>query len=314
MKTQEVTATALAVLIILKLSHATVLACTFVAYPGSSQSEPWEPPADARQAGSAERVLTLDELAKYQQAPDCCREDVSVVVEIHTGLPMYRFHLLADPSAPARSDAPRRIGRIEVSTQQSPEVLQTIEVESFAEPDTLVRYFEATDVNFDGYTDIRVLKDFGAKWGSYSYYLFDPEAGRFVTNALTKELGTIGANECKFDPATKTIRVGYLLMGEGVVGEVYAIRDGHVVLVEVDKRTKNSAGKYQIVRRSVGDSGHGAQPTRLPGKRALVQSIDTVGESAKRPGWGVALNVLSMSCGPSGEFANRVRPPVAAHG
>ena len=48
--------------------------------------------------------------------------------------------------------------------------------------------FHAEDINFDGYLDFSVLTEFAARWGSRSYWVYDPASGLFVQNELTREL------------------------------------------------------------------------------------------------------------------------------
>ncbi len=47
------------------------------------------------------------------------------------------------------------------------------------------------DVDFDGYLDLVVLRDFGAKFVEYDVRRFDPATGRFVADGLTERLGKL---------------------------------------------------------------------------------------------------------------------------
>jgi hypothetical protein len=47
------------------------------------------------------------------------------------------------------------------------------------------------DLDFDGYTDLAVIREFGAKWGRYQVWRFDPHRRRFVQTRLTRALGRL---------------------------------------------------------------------------------------------------------------------------
>jgi hypothetical protein len=47
------------------------------------------------------------------------------------------------------------------------------------------------DVDFDGYLDLVVLRDFGAKFAGYDVRRFDPATGRFVADALARRIGKL---------------------------------------------------------------------------------------------------------------------------
>jgi hypothetical protein len=50
------------------------------------------------------------------------------------------------------------------------------------------------------------FRDGGAKWGSRNYYLFHPKSGRFITNALTAELGRVQENGIVLDAKAHEIQ------------------------------------------------------------------------------------------------------------
>jgi hypothetical protein len=65
----------------------------------------------------------------------------------------------------------------------------------------------AQDINFDGYLDIGVLVEYEAKWGSESFWAFDPAAGKFVENDLTRQLRVLRSNGYEFDARQHEIRI-----------------------------------------------------------------------------------------------------------
>ncbi len=47
------------------------------------------------------------------------------------------------------------------------------------------------DLDFDGYLDLAVVREFGAKWGRWRVWRFDPRRGRLVESPLTRALGEL---------------------------------------------------------------------------------------------------------------------------
>jgi len=48
--------------------------------------------------------------------------------------------------------------------------------------------FKSEDLNFDGYADLKGPCEFGAKWGRYCVWLFDPKRHMFVTDYLAQQM------------------------------------------------------------------------------------------------------------------------------
>ncbi|HKQ76429.1 MAG TPA: hypothetical protein VJ810_22230 [Blastocatellia bacterium] len=174
--------------------------------------------------GAGEKVLTAEDFARdygdNRIDRGSGREEVSFLIEINPRLPPYRFRLIPDPSALANCDDPSsagrcpeehpRVGRIEISTNGSPTILQTIEVASDAWASMFTQHFQAKDINFDGYLDIATLDGYGAKWSGFNYWLFDKRSGRFIANLLTSELRKLTFNEMTLYPETKEIHTTHL--------------------------------------------------------------------------------------------------------
>lgn len=186
------------------------------------------------------------------------RQEKTVTIEINPRLPPYRFHLRPKPGAeegycwPATTptigtttsisagrttgDTPEGLadgclaGWIDVFREGTPAAIQTIEVKVDAVsyfPDS----FGAKDINFDGYKDISVLDGHGAKWGRGKYWLFDPTSGRFVTNALSRELSDLSNNDRVFDSQAREIRTGDFEGACFPVKKTYKILNGHLAVV-----------------------------------------------------------------------------------
>jgi hypothetical protein len=91
--------------------------------------------------------------------------------------------------------------------------------------------FHAYDINFDGYLDFAVLTEFGATWGSLSWWVYDPGAGRFIQNEFTSELRKIASNGADVDPKEREITAHHLV-GGGVCGDLpdrYRIEDNRLI-------------------------------------------------------------------------------------
>src|SRR5271169_2716946 len=102
--------------------------------------------------------------------------------------PAYRITFRSISPGPHTAPAQHaHAGDIEVSRCEDGRRLQSLAVMSF-QGANFASTFHAEDVNFDGYLDFAVLVDFGGAWGSESWWVYDPAAGRFVQNELTHEL------------------------------------------------------------------------------------------------------------------------------
>src|SRR5262245_4038110 len=151
------------------------------------------------------------------------------LIRIAPALPPLTLHFIPDVSARNTWDVLHHVGRVEVCKQGSSAPFQTIQINAYPDVSLWISNFHILDVNFDGYADLAALYDFGAKFGSYQYWIFDPKSQRFVQNRLTDELREIRANDHAFDPASKTLHARYLNFDESVIGETYRVSDDHLV-------------------------------------------------------------------------------------
>jgi hypothetical protein len=174
------------------------------------------------------------------------QEEATREVEIHPSLPPFVFRWVPDLSSTS-SERPAHVGRIEVSKKGNPGPPQSIEIWSHVGVSWVFQTFYAEDVNFDGYQDIGILSDHGAKWGRIRYWLFDPASGRFVTNRLSRELSRLGANERRLDPGSRTITVEHLTFGEAPVSETYRVGKNGLTLIEARERRVSPSGGHDIV-------------------------------------------------------------------
>src|SRR5689334_14009711 len=170
----------------------------------------------AAPATGGAKAFTADDFA-HNRVPRCSGDalgdrPINLLVQISPQLPPYQFVLISKP-VPAPDGKVHSIGRIEISKAGASAPFQTIEARSFWDRG-LCDFFDASDVNFDGYLDISFVREGGAKWGSRNYLVFDPPSGRFVTNEFTRQLDKVRDNGIQLDAKTREIRVAF--MGPGM--------------------------------------------------------------------------------------------------
>ena len=116
-------------------------------------------------------------------------------------------------------------GDIEVARCQDGIRLQVLPIMA-SQPLDFGPTFHAEDINFDGYLDFSILREYAASYVSKSHWVYDPGSGLFVQNELTQELGEncLGAawhlGNCwkafsiEFDPKKHEISARYFGAGE----------------------------------------------------------------------------------------------------
>ena len=138
---------------------------------------------------------------------------------------------------------PTHAGDIEIARCLDGKHVQTLDIEAW-QPINFGATFVARDINFDGFKDIAVLAEFAAKFGSLSYWVYDPGSGTFIQNELTRELSEncLGrdwhgacwkSDSIDFDAAKREITVHYLI-GVGQCGspvDRYRIENGRLRVV-----------------------------------------------------------------------------------
>jgi hypothetical protein len=129
------------------------------------------------------------------------------------------------------TSAVQRVGWIRVFSCETGAWVQSLEIESSSSPEQFLRWFEARGVNFDGYLDIAVVREFGAKWGRQTWWVFSPALGKFVSDEFTKALGQVSANGLVLDAARRDIIAGHLtsLTGCGATRDIYHVEQGRLV-------------------------------------------------------------------------------------
>ncbi len=205
----------------------------------------------ARSSPSKQRVsIAKDAEMNPVNRGSSCAERI-LVVEINAELQPYQFHMIPDLDAIGHSETRRHIGRIEISQLGANTVPQTIEVESHESCSALTQRFEAKDMSFDGYLDIALLDDHGAKWGTYNYWLFDRRSGRFVANTLTDDLRQLAANQIVVDPERREIHAIFLSAVCPGSQEVYRIVKGHLLLAQEEEHSAEGEDCIVIIKKRI---------------------------------------------------------------
>jgi hypothetical protein len=171
-------------------------------------------------------------------------------VEVQAGLPPFEVRVLPAPSADAGS-GPHPVAHVEIYRGGEQKPLQTLEVTGHGTPFYL-QFSRFEDANFDGYADLLIGNDGGAKWSGYQVFLYDPVSGTFVENALSRELSEhLGGQELEFHPIDREIEVSHLVFGcpSAAVTETFAIEQSHLRQVQRQDLVRERDGCYRVTRR-----------------------------------------------------------------
>ena len=237
-----------------------VLLIDYVRFASAAHSDLTSIPAKLPQR--AMQILRAQDFADSRLDRGSGLEPVEFAVEINPGLAPYLFRLLPDKNARG-SEKARFVGKIEISKIGEDRVLQTIGVTVVADVTFFTKSFCAEDINFDGYLDIKVLSDHGAKWGSYQYWVFDPTSGKFTTTELTKQLGEIKANTHDWNSESRTLHVGFLNLDQARIGETYRIENAGLTLIEIQDRVKDCEGNFREVTYKIIEGKRNGKDTLL---------------------------------------------------
>lgn len=180
-------------------------------------------------------------------------ESTSFQLSVKPGGPAFRITVrpLWQLNGDGRPVVDTHAGDIEVVRCQDGEPLQVLPITA-DQPINFGATFHAEDINFDGYLDFSVLREFAAKWESRSYWVYDPGSGLFVENELTRELSEncLGAewhHDCwaahiDFDQNKREVRTDYLLPfgpcpQTGFSGDHYRVEDNRLILIHKEEIT-----------------------------------------------------------------------------
>jgi hypothetical protein len=152
-------------------------------------------------------------------------ENKDLRVQVSAGAPELHLRLEPDRGWKSRAGVVQHVGRIRIFSCKTRALVQSLDAESSSSPELFLRWFEVRDVNFDDYLDIAVVREFGAKWGSQTWWVFSPASGRFISNDFTQALGQVTANGLELDAARHNIIAPHLtnLTGCGGTKDIYHV-------------------------------------------------------------------------------------------
>ncbi|NPV08712.1 MAG: SIMPL domain-containing protein [Anaerolineae bacterium] len=158
------------------------------------------------------------------------------------GTDTYSLSLIPVPSPSMTEEGRTLAATVEVRAEGEDEPAQTLEVlfrtpfETAEQVDLWAEEMDliVEDINFDGFQDFAVTEPGGANWQVSHWYLYDEEAGEFITNEFTEQLSLLPWASYSLDPVDQTITVTNRLGATGSVETVYLVHEGELVLVSAD--------------------------------------------------------------------------------
>jgi hypothetical protein len=177
------------------------------------------------------------DISKYSDKPVTTVFQMSV----KSGGPVFR--ITVRPLLYSYQREPVQAADIEIASCQDGKHIQVLQIKAW-QPINFGATFVAQDINFDGYNDFSVLSEYAAKYGSRSYWVYDPRSESFTESALTRELsenclgrewhgGCWKADAINFDSSKREINVHYLI-GVGECGspvDRYRVQGDRLVVV-----------------------------------------------------------------------------------
>jgi hypothetical protein len=173
-------------------------------------------------------------------------------VQVHAGLPPFEVRILPLP-LPGSVDLQNQVhpvAHVEIYRRGESKPLQTLEVTGHGSPFRL-QFSRFEDANFDGYTDLLLGQDGGAKWTGYEIYFYDPASGSFLQNGLSREMSeSLRGNDLRFDRATGTIELNLLVFGcQGIpMTETFDIQGSHLRQIRQVDAVREKDGCYEVTK------------------------------------------------------------------
>ena len=185
-----------------------------------------------------EKLLTAEDFEKFRIIDEGHDLDEETFwLQISKDLPPYKIRLvpIGSKEESLGADNPEhRVARIEISTGSPLRIVQTIDVDTRTAAIGFRDFFRVTDINFDGYLDIAVVDEFGAKWVRQKFWLFDKDSRRFITNSLTADLYRLTDNKIDLHPETREITVSNLRVPPAIQSRTYKVGEEHLELVGIE--------------------------------------------------------------------------------
>jgi hypothetical protein len=174
------------------------------------------------------------------------------VVRVKPGGPAFRITIQPFPTSGWTNEFVHA-GDIAVAACADGSLIQTLPILA-AQPINFGATFQTRDVNFDGFLDISVMKEFAGKWGSDWWWIYDPASGKFVQNELARELSEFKSNGIDFDAKKHEISTHYLIVACPGVGERYRVEQNRLVKIHQEDSKADENGCKVTVSDLVGGS------------------------------------------------------------
>jgi hypothetical protein len=188
----------------------------------------------------------------FWRAKDKLPPPASFQLSVKRGGPAFRITVRALAFDLKGNGIAVHAGDIEVARCRDGKQLQVLPILAW-QPLDFGASFRADDINFDGYLDFSVLTEFASKFGSRSYWVYDPGSRLFIENELTRRLGEnclgsewhrgcLKATQIDFDQNTREIRADYIPLfsicaPDGYRGDRYRVKDNRLILVHKEELT-----------------------------------------------------------------------------
>ena len=207
------------------LSCAVIVASLFLGTCDRATPPPEQSPGPAAKGTAASPGGEI--LAEYRES-------------IHPDLPQFRFTLTGTKTVADQGTA--RVRSIEIRRDSEPDPFQVIDGVNAETPVERPGAFEAIDMNFDGYRDIRLIDSLPAGPNTpHRNWTYDPAEGSFQPSP---ELDRIPA--AQYDGAAKTIRSEWRDGPAHYASDAYRYIDGKPLLARREERRYTEPGVYTL--------------------------------------------------------------------
>ena len=178
------------------------------------------------QPNTKEKIYTQADFNGHGRSDEANRAKNILHVEINPQLSPFTFLV--------NSFTQNSRGQILVFHNSAPKPIQIINLEypDMFLGDRIHEFFNATDINFDGYLDIGVIEEGGTKWGAYHYWIFDKNTNTFVENNFTQAFRELNFNQIIFDEKKKQIITNNFCGTLICFKDIYQVQNDKLILLE----------------------------------------------------------------------------------
>jgi hypothetical protein len=175
------------------------------------------------------------------------------LLQVHPGLQPLEIRILPGPPSEDTGRETHRIGQVEIVRRGESKPFQTLVITGNGIPRQLASFSRFEDVNFDGYADLLLGHDGGAKWVGYQIYFYDPASGSFVQNELSREMSErLAGQTLELHRTAGEIELTHLPFGcqNGfVASETFVLQGSRLRKIEERDHLRTKEGCYAVKRR-----------------------------------------------------------------